>query len=83
MEENKDDEHLDSPTNNQSENHPNEVISAGETEAITTNQETEDMEVHHHAHHERKKKWKSYFWEFLMLFLEVFCRFFSGVSVGA
>lgn len=31
------------------------------------------MEVHHHAHHEGKKNWKSYFWEFLMLFLAVLC----------
>jgi hypothetical protein len=32
------------------------------------------MEVHHHAHAEHgKKSWRSYFWEFLMLFLAVFC----------
>src|SRR4026208_177873 len=29
------------------------------------------MEVHQHAHHGGKKSWKSYFWEFLMLFLAV------------
>lgn len=29
------------------------------------------MEVHQHAHHGGKKNWKSYFWEFLMLFLAV------------
>ena len=34
------------------------------------------MEVHHHAHHE-KKNWKSYIWEFLMLFLAVFCGFLA------
>ena len=34
------------------------------------------MEVHHHAHHE-KKNWRSYFWEFLMLFLAVFCGFMA------
>src|SRR4026207_151543 len=33
------------------------------------------MEVHHHARHE-KKNWKSYFWEFLMLFLAVTLGFF-------
>lgn len=70
-------EHLDNPTNNQSENHPKEVIPANETEAIATNQETKNMEVHHHAHHEGKKNWKSYFWEFLMLFLAVFCGFLA------
>ena len=35
------------------------------------------MEVHHHAHHEGKKNWKSYIWEFLMLFLAVFCGFLA------
>jgi len=39
------------------------------------------MEVHHHAHDpaapHHKKNWKSYFWEFLMLFLAVFCGFLA------
>ena len=34
------------------------------------------MEVHAHAHTERKK-FKHYFWEFLMLFLAVFCGFLA------
>ena len=34
------------------------------------------MEVHHHSHH-GKKKWTEYFWEFLMLFLAVFCGFLA------
>jgi hypothetical protein len=34
------------------------------------------MEVHQHAHHGAKKNWKSYFWEFLMLFLAVTLGFF-------
>jgi len=34
------------------------------------------MEVHHHAHTPRKK-WSHYFWEFLMLFLAVFCGFLA------
>jgi hypothetical protein len=34
------------------------------------------MEVHHHAHTARKK-WNHYFWEFLMLFLAVFCGFLA------
>lgn len=34
------------------------------------------MEVHQHAHHEGKKNWKSYFWEFLMLFMAVTLGFF-------
>ena len=37
------------------------------------------MEVHHHSHTptSQKKKWTHYFWEFLMLFLAVFCGFLA------
>ncbi|HMU45023.1 MAG TPA: hypothetical protein PKC72_01585 [Chitinophagaceae bacterium] len=39
------------------------------------------MEVHHHSHPSansgHRKKWKHYFWEFLMLFLAVFCGFLA------
>jgi hypothetical protein len=37
------------------------------------------MEVHHHAHipSGREKKWTHYLWEFLMLFLAVFCGFLA------
>lgn len=39
---------------------------------------TDTMEVHHHSHGGHgKKTWKSYFWEFLMLFLAVFCGFLA------
>jgi len=34
------------------------------------------MEVHHHSHSSRKK-WTHYFWEFIMLFLAVFCGFLA------
>ena len=34
------------------------------------------MEVHHHSHTSRKN-WRSYFWEFLMLFLAVFAGFLA------
>jgi hypothetical protein len=34
------------------------------------------MEVHHHAH-SSEKKWTHYIWEFLMLFLAVFCGFLA------
>ena len=34
------------------------------------------MEVHHHSHSPRKR-WTHYFWEFLMLFLAVFCGFLA------
>jgi hypothetical protein len=41
------------------------------------------MEVHHHSSpapggtHTARKKWTHYFWEFLMLFLAVFCGFLA------
>ena len=41
------------------------------------------MEVHHHAHtaypdsHRGRKKWTHYLWEFIMLFLAVFCGFLA------
>ena len=41
------------------------------------------MAVHHHSHlvsgetHTSRKKWTHYFWEFLMLFLAVFCGFLA------
>lgn len=39
------------------------------------------MEVHTHTHapdsHRERKKWVHYFWEFLMLFLAVFCGFLA------
>src|ERR1700741_1706309 len=34
------------------------------------------MEVHSHTHSPRKK-WNHYFWEFIMLFLAVFCGFLA------
>jgi len=45
------------------------------------------MEVHHHAHtsdsdnHRGRKKWTHYFWEFLMLFLAVFCGFLAEYAL--
>ncbi len=78
MADNIDEEHLDNPTNNQSENPPDQIISSDDTDAINQNQETENMEVHHHSHSSHgKKNLKSYFWEFLMLFLAVFCGFLA------
>ncbi|MBL0130737.1 MAG: hypothetical protein IPP43_06130 [Chitinophagaceae bacterium] len=78
MAENTDEEQLDNPTNSQSENLPDKIIPTPETETINPNQETENMEVHHHTHASHgKKKWKDYFWEFLMLFLAVFCGFLA------
>ena len=78
----------DNPEVEHNETSSEEIISSEENilpenETIeTTNTETEnDMEVHHHAHDpaapHHKKNWKSYFWEFLMLFLAVFCGFLA------
>ena len=63
-------EHLDNPTNNQSENSSEEIDLTKDTEAISPNQKIENMEVHKHPHHvTHKKKWNEYLLEFFMLFL--------------
>ncbi len=78
MADNSDEEHLDNPTNNQSENLSDDITPTKDTETINQNQDSENMEVHHHSHSSHgKKSWKSYFWEFLMLFLAVFCGFLA------
>jgi hypothetical protein len=55
--------------------------SSGTEQPETTNPQLEtkkNMEVHHHTHAAHgKKNWKGYFWEFLMLFLAVFCGFLA------
>jgi hypothetical protein len=76
MAENTDEESLNNPTGTQSENPPDEIIPANDTESINPNQETATMEVHKHPHHvTHKKKWGEYLLEFLMLFLAVFLGF--------
>jgi hypothetical protein len=35
------------------------------------------MDVHHHTNSSGPKNWKTHFWEFLMLFLAVFCGFLA------
>jgi hypothetical protein len=81
MADNTDEEYLENTINNQSESPPDEITPTADTETMNPNQETENMEVHHHAHDpaepHHKKNWKSYFWEFLMLFLAVFCGFLA------
>ena len=68
------------PTNN-IEKFEDDIIPTEELETSNPTQETQNMEVHHHAHDpaepHHKKNWKSYFWEFLMLFLAVFCGFLA------
>ena len=78
MAENTDEEHLDIPTYNQPENSSEEITPTADTEIINPNQETENMEVHHHPDlHHKPKKWKEYFLEFLMIFLAVTMGFFA------
>ena len=62
-------------------NKSEDLISSEEIKHIQQTEEIENMEVHHHAHDpaapHHKKNWKNYFWEFLMLFLAVFCGFLA------
>ena len=54
------------------------VIRAGLNELNVLNDLNDNMEVHHHTHpFHGKKTWKEYLWEFLMLFLAVFCGFLA------
>ena len=72
MADNTDEEHLDNPTNSQSENHPDDFIATIDSESIKPNQETENMEVHAHDLHKAPGHgWKHYIFEFLMLFFAV------------
>jgi hypothetical protein len=58
-----------------------EPVAEAETQPLSLNIQTsisENMEVHHHTHPPHGKKiWTDYFWEFLMLFLAVFCGFLA------
>jgi hypothetical protein len=54
------------------------VIPTIDADPINQNQETENMEVHHHPDvHHKPKKWKEYFLEFVMIFLAVTMGFFA------
>jgi hypothetical protein len=76
MAENTNEESIDSPENTLSKNPSEEIIQTNDADTINPNQETANMEVHHHSHTERKK-WTHYLWEFIMLFLAVFCGFLA------
>lgn len=56
MAENTGKDSLINPAVDPSENAPGEIISAPDTETSNPNQVTDNREVHHHAHHEGKKK---------------------------
>lgn len=77
MEDNTNEEHLDNPTTNQSENPPDEITTTV-TETINPNQESENMETHAQDLHKAPGHgWKHYLFEFFMLFLAVFCGFLA------
>lgn len=70
------------PANPQSEHSLLETPATIDTNTTNSIPEIENMEVHHHAHHDHgKKTWKSYFWEFFMLFLAVFCGFLAELQL--
>ena len=78
MTDNSEDETLDNPINPKSENLSEEIISTDTTDSIITKQKTENMETHaHHIHKAPGKGLMHYFYEFLMLFLAVFCGFLA------
>jgi len=78
MPDNPDDELLDNPIKTNSENLPDEIIPANDTEVIHPNQKTENMETHAQELHKAPGQgWKHYFFEFLMLFLAVFAGFLA------
>lgn len=78
MADNVDEEHLQNQATNQSENPSEEITPTKDTETISQNQETENLEVHKHPHHvTHKKKWGKYLLEFLMLFFAVFLGFIA------
>jgi len=66
------DESLKNQDETQSTNDSDRVIPASGPDTFKPDQETENMEVHHHAKpHHKPRKWKERFMEFLMLFLAV------------
>lgn len=78
MADNTDGEHLDNLTNTQPDIPSDDIIPSQDTETINPNQETENMEVHAHDLHKAPGQgWKHYLFEFLMLFLAVFCGFLA------
>src|SRR5436190_23831233 len=71
-----DEENVDTPINTPPDNPSDDFVPVTGTETITENQETENMEVHHHPHVE-KKNFKEYLLEGLMIFLAVTLGFFA------
>jgi len=78
MADNKDEELLDNKKNTESEKSSEKIIPAKGTETISPNQELENMETHAQELHKAPGHGlKHYLFEFLMLFLAVFCGFLA------
>jgi len=72
------DEALKNPLNIESDKTSDENSAFVDQNNMITNQETENMDIHaHHLHHAPGKKLRHYLYEFLMLFLAVFCGFLA------
>lgn len=72
------DESLESASSTGSEKRLEDTVSSIEAKSITPKQEIQNMETHaQHLHHAPGKKFWHYFYEFLMLFLAVFCGFLA------
>ena len=70
--------HLEQSNNPEPEKTSERLIPTGEQDQISPKPETEMMETHaSHLHHAPGKKIRHYFFEFLMLFLAVFCGFIA------
>jgi hypothetical protein len=75
---NTDEKHLDIAANTPSETNSDKSSSIGTSETGKPNQETDNMEVHAHDLHKAPGHGlKHYLFEFLMLFLAVFCGFLA------
>ena len=74
----KDTEQIDDLENGSIANADQELSGANQLPTSNLNNETENMEVHHHPDlHHKPKPWKEYFFEFLMIFLAVTLGFFA------
>jgi hypothetical protein len=76
------DSYRDGKTGSQEETSNKSPIVNTELSTEIPKSEIENMEVHHHSHSHgpdshRGKNWKTYTWEFIMLFLAVFCGFLA------
>ena len=72
------DQSAQNSTSSETETSSSEKVSSTAPVAIIANQETENMEIHAHELHKAPGHgWKHYIFEFLMLFLAVFCGFLA------